>query len=111
MGKIEKPRVIPAEGPFLHYSTDDIIYSYILASATYHPEYKLLYVRLDKLRNIKQELKVIMADGRQDASIMRAINRAIDRLDGTDKVLDKPLLIKDKLNINLQIYFLKQFKQ
>ena len=111
MGKIEKPRVIPAEGPFLHYSTDDIIYSDILASATFHPEYKLLYVRLDKLRNIKQELKVIMADGRQDASIMRAINRAIDRLDGTDKVLDKPLLIKDKLNINHQEHEVYLFQE
>ena len=32
MDKIDKPRVVPAEGPFLHYSTDDIIYSYILAT-------------------------------------------------------------------------------
>ena len=111
MDKIDKPRVVPAEGPFLHYSTDDIIYSYILASATFHPEYKLLYVRLDKLRNIKQELKVIMADGRQDASIMRAINRAIDRLDGTDKVLKEPLLLKDKLNINHQEHEVYLFRE
>lgn len=102
MDKIDKPRVIPAEGPFLHYSTDDIIYSYILASATFHPEHKLLYVRMDKMRDIKQELKVIMADGRQAETITRAINRAINRLDGSDGSLKEPLLIKDKLYINKQ---------
>ena len=111
MDKIDKPRVVPAEGPFLHYSTDDIIYSYILASATFHPEYKMLYVRLDKLRNIKQELKVIMSDGRQDSSITRAINRAINRLDGTDGVLDEPLLLKDKLNINRQEHDVYLFRE
>lgn len=112
MEKIEKPRVIPAEGPFLHYSTDDIIYSYILASATFHPQYQMLYVRLDKLRTIKQELSIIMADGaRNNASTMRAINRAISRLDGTDGNLQQPLLLKDKLYINNQEHDVYLFKE
>ena len=59
---------------------------------------------MDKLRDIKQELKVIMSDTgkRNDTSTSRAINRAIDRLDGSDGTLAKPLLIKDKMFINKQ---------
>lgn len=76
MNKVEKPRVIPAEGPFLFWKSDDIIYAYLQAYATFHPAYKRLYIRKKNLRELKGQLAALMFD---PLITREALNKKINR--------------------------------
>ena len=54
--KIVSPRRIPVEGIFLHYKTDDIVYGYLQASATFNPKDKVLYINKKNMTSIRREL-------------------------------------------------------
>lgn len=54
--KIVNPRRIPVEGIFLHYKTDDIVYGYLQASATFNPKDKVLYINQKNMTSIRREL-------------------------------------------------------
>lgn len=58
--KIVNPRRIPVEGIFLHYKTDDIVYGYLQASATFNPKDKVLYINQKNMTSIRRELQDII---------------------------------------------------
>lgn len=89
-----RPRRIPTEGVFLHYSVDDIVYGYLQASADYDTTNQTLYIHKSKMPGIKKMLQTIIG-----CSSKRTIDNKINTL------IEKNLLADDTHNGKPAILF------
>lgn len=98
--KIVCPRRLPTEGVFIHYDSNDILYSLMYSMATFNPKEKRLY--LEKKVFVREKKTIYQSCGFTNSAIMkRHLKKLIDKglVAETDKIFYFPYNENEKYQI------------